>query len=146
MRLSTRSRYGARLMFQLALHYKKKPLLLKKIASNEEISEKYLSQIIIPLKAAGLVRSSRGAHGGYSLVRSPEEITLRQIVEAIEGDLTCVECVKEPQTCRRTPHCVTRRVWQKLARGIAEILENITLDDLLKDHSSGPEKNLIYHI
>lgn len=146
MRLSTRSRYGMRLMFRLALHYKKKPLLLRQIAADEEISEKYLSQIIIPLRAAGLVRSARGAHGGYSMARPPDQITVRRIVETIEGDLTCVECVREPKACGRSARCAARRVWEKLAGGINRVLESITLDDLLKDHSSAPEKNPIYHI
>ena len=93
LQMSTRSRYGVRLMVALALRYGDGISLLRDVARQEGISEKYLGQIIIPLKAAGLVLSQRGAHGGYSLARPPEDITVRDVVEAIEGSIAPVPCV-----------------------------------------------------
>lgn len=132
MRLSTRSRYGTRLMLELALHYKKGTVFLKDIAREEEISEKYLSHLVIPLKANGLISSSRGAHGGYRLAKSPSHITVKDIVQTLEGDLSPVECVKNPSICRRTSGCVTRDVWEKLDERISDTLSSITLKDLVK--------------
>ena len=100
MKITTRSRYGVRLMLELARNFDKGQVLLKDIARNEEISEKYLSLIIIPLRTAGLVQSTRGAHGGYSLTRPPEEITLKDIVQVLEGGISLVDCV---ETHRRAP-------------------------------------------
>jgi len=132
LRLSTRSRYGTRLMLELALHYKKGTVFLKDIAREEEISEKYLSHLVIPLKANGLISSSRGAHGGYRLAKSPSHITVKDIVQTLEGDLSPVECVKNPSICRRTSGCVTRDVWEKLDKRISDTLSSITLKDLVK--------------
>lgn len=132
MRLSTRSRYGTRLMLELALHYNKGTVFLKDIAREEEISEKYLSHLVIPLKANGLISSSRGAHGGYRLAKSPSHITVKDIVQTLEGDLSPVECVKNPSICRRTSGCVTRDVWEKLDERISDTLSSITLKDLVK--------------
>ena len=93
MKMSTRARYGLRLMVDLAVKDGKGPILLKDVSRSQEISEKYLSQIIIPLKTAGLVKSFRGAHGGYTLQRDPAKINLLEVVSALEGDLSLVECV-----------------------------------------------------
>src|SRR4030067_739218 len=101
MKLSTRSRYGVRLMLALGVKSNQGPIFLKDIARSEEISEKYLSQIIIPLKAKGLVSTFRGAHGGYILARRASEIRLREIVEPLEGDLCLVDCVTLPEVCDR---------------------------------------------
>ena len=119
-------------MLELALHYKKGTVFLKDIAREEEISEKYLSHLVIPLKANGLISSSRGAHGGYRLAKSPSHITVKDIVQTLEGDLSPVECVKNPSICRRTSGCVTRDVWEKLDERISDTLSSITLKDLVK--------------
>ncbi|MCP4650873.1 MAG: Rrf2 family transcriptional regulator [PVC group bacterium] len=132
MRMSTRARYGLRLMVELGLRYSEGPVFLREIAKVEEISEKYLSQIIIPLKAARLVTSFRGAHGGYILARPPAQITLKDIIETLEGDFDLVECVKNPETCTRVSICVTRSLWQDLGKKMAETLDSKTLDDLVR--------------
>ena len=119
-------------MLELALHYNKGTVFLKDIAREEEISEKYLSHLVIPLKANGLISSSRGAHGGYRLAKSPSHITVKDIVQTLEGDLSPVECVKNPSICRRTSGCVTRDVWEKLDERISDTLSSITLKDLVK--------------
>ena len=132
MRLSTRSRYGVRLMLALGLHEKEGPIFLKDIAHSEEISEKYLSQIIMPLKASGLINTFRGAHGGYLLSRDASQITLREIIEPLEGDLTLVDCVKKSDVCNRSFECVTRDVWNEMSSLLLNFLDKITLEDLIK--------------
>ncbi len=135
MRLSTRSRYGTRLMLELALNYNKGNVLLKDVAREEDISEKYLSHLVIPLKANGLISSSRGAHGGYKLAKSPSRITIKDIVQTLEGNLSPVECIKNPSVCRRVTGCVTRDVWEMLDEKISDTLSSITLKDLIKQKS-----------
>ena len=145
LQMSTRSRYGVRLMVALALRYGDGISLLRDVARQEGISEKYLGQIIIPLKAAGLVTSQRGAHGGYSLARPPEDITVRDVVEAIEGSIAPVPCVdpaagasagecgENPAGCERATTCVATRVWQKLRDDIVASLSFYTLSALARE-------------
>lgn len=131
MRLSTKGRYGSRLMLELALYYEKGPVLLKDIARREEISEGYLEHILPLLKAAKLVNSSRGAHGGYTLAKDPSDITLKDVVQAVEGSLSPVKCVDAPSVCHRTRECVTREVWKELGEKISETLNSITLKEMV---------------
>jgi len=131
MRLSTRARYGTRLMLELALNFSKGTIFLKDIAEKEEISEKYLSHLVIPLKASGLISSSRGAHGGYMLAKSPSKINLKEIVQTLEGGISCVECVKNPSICPRFSKCATRGIWEKLDEKISDELSSITLTKLM---------------
>jgi len=145
MKMSTRARYGIRFMFELALHYGKGPIILKDIARDEEISEKYLSHLVIPLKGVGLIQGSRGAHGGYTLARHPSGITCREIVEILEGDLNVVECTKRPGVCRRSSFCVSRSIWAALKTRIAGTLEGFTLEDLVAMHKQKRE-SLVYSI
>lgn len=140
--MSTRGRYGVRLMVALALNYGSGISLLRDVSRREGISEKYLGQILIPLKAAGLVVSQRGSHGGYSLARSPEDITVRDVVEAIEGRIApapCAgeaasdpECFESPTACERATTCVVTNVWRKLQADIATSLASFTLGGLAR--------------
>lgn len=135
MKLSTRSRYGVRLMLELALNYEKGLTFLKDAAKNQEISEKYLSQLIIPLRTGGLVVSSRGAHGGYSLAREPKDITLAEIVDILEGEMAVVNCIKDAYPCDRIAACPTRDIWAELNRIVTVYLTSITLDTLVQNSS-----------
>ncbi len=135
MKLSTKGRYGTRLMLDLTLHYKEGPILLKDIASRQDISEKYLWQLISLLKNARLVLSTRGSHGGYDLARSPEEITLKEIVLALEGPLGLVECVDESKVCNRTNACVMRDIWQEVSDNFLDTLSSFSLADIAKKHT-----------
>lgn len=146
MKISTRARYGLRMMVELAVNYGKGPIFLKDIARSQEISEKYLSQIIIPLKAAGLVNSFRGAHGGYVLQRDPAAISLREIVEALEGDFAMVDCISNPNICDRVSRCVTQGVWCKVGQAIAGTLEGIDLQSLVRDLRDKVHQELSYSI
>jgi len=130
MKLSTRTRYGVRLMLDLARCYGDGPVYLSDIAVREDISKKYLSQIIIPLRNQGLVRSTRGAHGGYTLSRPPGEITLWEIMEPLEGGDSLVDCVEHASACHRVPTCAARDIWTMVGRKISETLDSVTLGDL----------------
>ena len=141
MKLSTRSRYGVRFMFELALNHGKDPILLKNIAKNQEISEKYLSKLIIPLKAGGLVNSKRGAHGGYVLAKEPDKISIKEIVELLEGDISPVDCVKNTSLCKRASVCPVRDVWCKLDGEISETLKSISLEDIVKNSQLKEDKS-----
>jgi Rrf2 family protein len=129
--LSTKGRYGTRLMFQLALNYGSGPMLLKNIAQKEDLSTKYLEHIVPLLKSANFINSTRGAHGGYALAKPPEEIDLKQLVSVLEGDIAPVDCVDSPNICDRSSHCVARDVWSILEDSINETLGNITLQDMV---------------
>ena len=132
MKLSTRARYGVRLMLALAQNYGKEPVYLKDIAKQEEISEKYLSLIIMPLRGIGLVNSVRGAYGGYNLAKDPSQITLKEIVDILEGDCSLVDCVKDPSSCPRVSTCVSHDVWAAIGGKISETLSSITLDMMVR--------------
>ena len=132
MKLSTRSRYGTRLMLDLARFYERAPIPLAEIAKRQKLSVKYLEQLIIPLKASGLIQSVRGARGGYRLARSPDRITVGQVIEVLEGDLCLVDCVNDPKACKLRVHCLTRPLWQGVSRLIKEHLSSLTLKDVLE--------------
>ena len=121
-------------MLALGVNNNTGPLFLKDIARSEDLSEKYLSQIIIPLKAKGLVNTFRGAHGGYMLSRPASDITLKEIIEPLEGDLGLVDCVKNPEVCGQTGDCVTREVWTEMSSLLSGFLESMTLEDLVRKH------------
>jgi Rrf2 family transcriptional regulator, cysteine metabolism repressor len=132
MKLSTKGRYSVRLMLDLAMHDGEGPILLKDIAERQAISEKYLWQLIPPLKNLGLVTSFRGAHGGYTLAKTPAEINLQDIVTAVEGPLSLVDCVDDPKLCARVDTCVSRAVWQEVSEKILQILASFTLATLIE--------------
>jgi Rrf2 family protein len=145
MKISTKGRYGMRAMVDLAIHNGEGPILLKDIARRQQLSERYLEQLILTLKAAGLVKSIRGAHGGFLLAKPPSEIRLGEIFQTLEGPLGLVECVDDPMSCSRASSCGTRDVWQELKEGIVSILDSKTLLDLT-DQQSKKDKKLMYYI
>jgi Rrf2 family protein len=146
MKLSTRTRYGVRLMVALAQNYGKAPVFLKDIAKGENISEKYLSLIIIPLRGVNLVNSVRGAHGGYNLSKDPSQITLKEIVDVLEGECSLVDCVKSPSSCERSPICAIHDIWTLIGNKISEILSSITLDRLVKMNQEKADNTIMQGI
>ena len=134
IRLSTKGRYGTRLMLNLASRYSEDgdAIILKSISEEEGISIRYLEQIIIPLKINKLVRSIRGAGGGYILAKDPSRINLREILHALEGTCCLVECVEEVDSCERQPSCATYEVWKEATLLLKNYFESITLADLVK--------------
>ena len=136
MRLSTRGRYGTRLMVDLAQHYADGPIPLAAIAKRQDLSAKYLEQLIILLKGAGLIRSVRGRSGGYMLARKPEEISVGEIVETLEGKLSVVDCVLEPELCYRAIECPTRDIWVGMTEMIKKQLFSLSLGNILAKSTS----------
>lgn len=147
MKLSTRGRYAARLMLDLAVNYGDGFVHLKDVARRQEISRKYMGHLIPPLKNAGLITANRGAHGGYRLARVPNEIRLEEVVRAVEGEVAVVECVATPEICHRFDSCVTREIWALLGQRIVELLESFTLQDMVNQHTQKQEtQGFMWHI
>jgi len=134
------------MMTDLADHYGGNPVFLKDIAKREDISEKYLSLIVMPLRSAGLIQSIRGAHGGYRLTRKPEEITVRDIWQALEGEICLVDCVQDTKRCSRISTCPTRDIWGMLGEKISETLRSVTLADLVRIRRQKADNNLMNDI
>ncbi len=122
-------------MFDLALHYGEGPVSLKNVAERQGISEHYLEQLISGLRKAGLVKSVRGAQGGYTLAKEPNKITVGDVIRVLEGPIAPVDCVAEedPEFCQKAENCVTKGIWEKVRDSIAGVLDAITLEDMLKD-------------
>ena len=132
MKLSTKGRYAARAMLELAMAYGTGPIHLSKIARGQEISERYLERMMNAMVTAGLVRSTRGQYGGFHLSMAPDEIRLLQVVQATEGTLTPVDCVDDPKLCNRSDFCITRDIWGRLKTEIENVLDSITLHDMVE--------------
>ncbi len=132
MKLSTKGRYGTRVLLDLALHWGEGPVLLKDIARRQEISLPYLEHLIAPLVAGRIVKSARGPRGGVSLLKRPEEIRLSEVIQLLEGSIAPVECANNPKAYPRAPLCVTHDVSDELRRAIDGVLESTTLQDLVE--------------
>lgn len=130
MKLSTKSRYGTRAMIDIALNHEEKPISLKDLAQRQGVSVKYLEQIISSLRAAGFIRSIRGVSGGYVLAKSPNKITLLDIIQALEGSLSPVDCVDMPKICPRSNECVAHDIWGGLYEAINKNLSSQTLTEV----------------
>ena len=144
MKLSTRTRYGMRAVLELAENYGKGPLQLKIIAQRQEISVKYLEQLMTVLRSAGFVRSTRGSKGGYLLAKAPEQIKLSDIFHCLEGSVVTVECVENESYCTRTNDCVARQIWAEVQKAVMGVLQSITLQNLVD--RAKDKKALDYHI
>lgn len=136
MKISTKGKYGLEALLDLTLHSDGTHLNIKSIAERQGISEKYLEQIFGTLKKQGVIRSQRGAQGGYYLADSPDKITVRQILTALEGPLSPVSCVSDSRHagCERYDFCVTRRFWLGMAEELNRVTDRVTLADLAKCH------------
>ena len=131
MKISTRGRYALRMMIDLAASDNDEFITIKSIAARQEISEKYLEQIITVLSRAGFVKSARGAQGGYKLARPAKEYTVGMILRAIEGSLVPVKCMEDdPNECSRRDQCVTLDVWKRIDEAVSSVVDSITLDQL----------------
>ena len=131
MRISTRGRYGLRAMLELARGFGEAPILMSTLAERQGLSRKYLHALLTVLKSNGLVHSVRGPGGGFILTRSPGNITLSDVLGAVEGPLSLVDCVADRKVCDRVDWCVARRVWQELSGAIENVLDGVTLQDLI---------------
>ncbi|MCT4544573.1 MAG: RrF2 family transcriptional regulator [Vallitalea sp.] len=138
MKLSTKGRYGLRAMIDLVQNSQKDNISLKSISERQGISMNYLEQIIAILKKSGYVKSTRGAKGGYSLAKEPKDISVGDILRALEGDLNPVDCtlVNDGKQCDDVDCCITKIVWKKISDSINDVVNNITLQDLVDDHNN----------
>ena len=134
MKISTKGRYGLRILMDLALHESEKPRLIRDIAKSQQISEKYISRLVIALRKGGMIRSIRGVNGGFYLARKPEEITLLDVIEVMEGQLSIVDCVKSPKRCAMHENCAPREIWCKLNDEIRDLMRQTTLADILESY------------
>lgn len=142
IKVSTKGRYGLRLMINLASHYNsgQKAVILKNVAKEEDISIRYLEQIIIPLKIKKLVKSIRGAGGGYTLARKPADINLCEILEALEGTCALVDCIEDADFCDRIPNCAAYEVWREASEILKKYFERTTLQHVLDQAEKKLEK------
>lgn len=144
MKISTKGRYALRLMLDLAMNEKEEPIRVKDIAGRQEISDKYLEQIISVLTKAGYVKSMRGPQGGYRLVKAPGEYTVGSILRLTEGNLSPVACLDdEINLCERKDDCMTLPLWEKLDEAIKSVIDNVTLQDLIDWHYNKNSNNYV---
>lgn len=135
MKISTKGRYALRLMLDLALTADNEYIKIKDIAKRQNLSDKYLEQIVTILSRASFVKSARGASGGYKLARDPKEYTVGMILRLTEGSLSPVSCVDyEKNECDRYDSCATIEVWKKLADAISDVVDSITLQDIVDNY------------
>jgi Rrf2 family protein len=134
MKLSTRGRYGIHAMYDLAKHYGDGPQSIKLIAERQGIPEAYLEQLIAILRKEKLVISNRGAQGGYRLASEPAQMTVGQVLRALEGGLNLVDCLLEEDSCGKTCACPSRVVWMKIRDGLNSIVDGITLQDMIDEY------------
>jgi len=133
-------------MIELAMHYGEGPVDIKDIAHRQGIPEKYLGNLILPLKTAGLIHSTRGAHGGYALSRPPASINMSDVLGALEGSLSLAECVDDPKTCPRSKGCPSRDVWLALSEKMVETLKSLSLKELAERENSKNQSESVYYI
>ena len=150
MKISTKGRYALRLMLDLAQYSNEQEYVsIKKVSKRQDISEKYLEQIVAQLSRAGYVRSTRGAQGGYCLTKEPDQYTVGMILRLIEGNLSSVSCLEDnPNKCRRCNNCVTLEVWQQINDAVNDIIDHVTLQDLLEKQlqkENDPLLGLVLH-
>lgn len=146
MKLSTKGRYGLTLMIDLAINFGAGPVSLKNIAERHDLSDHYLEQLIAPLRNAGLVRSIRGAYGGYVLSKEPEQISAGDIIRVLEGPIGPVECIAETNAsqCDKYNTCVKKDLWMRLRDSMIEVLDSTTLADLAKDNEGKHDCYMFY--
>ncbi|HJO95393.1 MAG TPA: Rrf2 family transcriptional regulator [Victivallales bacterium] len=136
MKLTTKTRYSLRILVQLALNENKQALKGKEIASKQKISEPYLEQIMIPLKTSSFVKTIRGCNGGYTLNKSPETITVLDILELFEGKIEFSDCLNEKYKCSIFSTCPTSPIWRKLSNALADEARKITLQNIIEEYQN----------
>ncbi len=132
MKVNTKVRYGLRSILQIADNYGGDPVPISTISESQEISNKYLEQVVGTLRKSGLILSRKGVRGGYTLARDPEDINLWEVITALDNQTVLVDCVDDPQVCDRSDDCLTRSIWTLLSRRMQEFWQSFTLADLLK--------------
>ncbi|GAA0683842.1 MULTISPECIES: RrF2 family transcriptional regulator [Clostridium] len=141
MKLSTKGRYGVKAMVDLAINYGKEPISIKAISQRQNVSEYYLEQLFSPLRKSGLIKSIRGAQGGYVLNRDPKDIKISEIMYVLEGPIEISDCV-DGSSCNNIDCCATRLLWEKIKHSIDSVMESVTLQDIVDDYYAIKDKNL----
>lgn len=139
MKLSTKGRYGVKAMLDLAMHYGEEPISIKSISERQHISEYYLEQLFSPLRKANLIKSVRGAQGGYVLSKSPEEITVADVMYVLEGPIEISDCLEET-VCNNIDCCATRNLWERIRNSIDDVMKSTTLQDMINDYKDMKHK------
>jgi Rrf2 family protein len=130
MRVSTKGDYGIRALIELAHHYGEGPIQSGEIASRQSVPEAYLEQLLIVLRKAGFIRSVRGPQGGHALIRDPYEVKLSQVLIALEGDLSPIDCLDEASACSKAGGCAQRCVWEAVKEAVVSVLDGVTIGEL----------------
>lgn len=144
MKISTKGRYALRLLVDVAVNSANGPVSIKDVSKRENISDKYLEQIISSLNSAGMVRSIRGAQGGYLLKKRPEEITVGMVLRITEGGMSPVNCLDESEKpCERQPSCPTYKLWERLNNAIIDVIDGTTIADLIDNRPSAADEYVI---
>lgn len=133
MKLSTKGRYGVKAMVDLAIHYGDAPITIKCISERQNVSEYYLEQLFSSLRKADIITSTRGAQGGYVLSRSPDQITVYEIMNVLEGPVEISDCLEE-SSCSNIDCCATRILWAKIKKSVDEVMKSTTLKDIVNDY------------
>ncbi len=144
MKISTKGRYGLRVILELALHYGNGAVSMDTISKNQDISVKYLHNILTRLKHANLVRAIRGSEGGFVMSQPPSQTTASDVVQAMEGPFELIECISNPALCKRSPQCVTMKVWSDLGKVMENFLSSMTIEYLVQQQKN--KQNLTFHI
>jgi len=148
LKVSTKGRYGLRAIVDLAVNDNEGQVSLKSVAERQGLSENYLEQLFAALKKSGIVKSIRGAQGGYMLAKPAEKITVGDVLRSLEGTLCPVDCIDldTPTSCQRADACVTAPVWIKLRDKINEVVDSFTIEDLVQDYENKIKNDYIYYI
>jgi len=134
MKVSTKGRYGLRAILDISLYQHAGPVTINSIAQRQNISERYLEQLLVTLRQNGLIKSIRGFQGGYILAKEPGAISVGDVIRSLEGPVVPVDCVNDdPETCSRAEFCVTKKVWEDLKKSMNDVLDSYTLQDLINE-------------
>jgi len=144
MKLTMKGDYGLRAMLDLAAYYGQGPIESSDIASRQYIPEQYLDQILMALRKEGLIKSVRGPKGGHLLARPPAQITMAQVMQALEGYVPPMECLPNPDFCKLSPGCALRDVWKEIDQLTQRILDSTTVEELAQKHRAGTTETMYY--
>ena len=144
MKISMKSDYGVRAVLDLALHYGQGLTQSADIAARQGVPEPYLDQLLTVLRKAGIVRSTRGPKGGHALARLPAEVTLGEVINALEGTLSPIACVDDLHLCQQSGECVQREVWQQVKEAMDKVLDETTIESLAKRHAARESQPMYY--
>ena len=146
MKISAKTRYALRILLDIALFGKEKPRTIKDIAANQEISDKFISPLVVTLRRAGLLQSLRGVTGGLKLNKDPQFISLLDIIDAMDGEIYLLSCLRDPRSCPRKTPCSTPLVWNDVNESLREKLRSITLQSILDQYFRGKWSDETYSI